>query len=312
MTAIETNGLTKHYGDIVALEDLNMTVETGTVHGFIGPNGAGKTTTIQLIVGLLSPTAGEVYVAGEPAHTTAAKEHLGYSPQEVAVYKSMTGRQNLVYLGQAAGMSRSAASERADELLDWLDLTEPANRRAGNYSGGMKRRLSLAQAMMHDPEVLILDEPTTGLDPTGRQAIMDALDSLAEEGLTVLVSSHVLAELEQYIDVVTVVHEGRHVLTDSARAVQETYGGEAFSVQTEDDERAASLLAESPVVQAVEADDDGIIVTTDDPDRFRRELQALLVEEGITLQSLSEEGTLQEAFADIIAPDEAVEGGDGA
>lgn len=312
MTMIETHNLTKRFGDVVAVESLDLTVKEGTVHGFVGPNGAGKTTAMQMIIGLLQPTEGKAFVGGEPAGSLAAKEQIGYSPQEVAMYDSMTGRRYLEYMGRAAGMDRSDARERAEELVEWLDLTGAEDRRTANYSGGMQRRLSLAQAMIHDPDVLILDEPTTGLDPTGRQQIMDALEELADEGLTVFVSSHVLSELEQYIDVVTIIRDGEHVLTDSIAAVQEGYGGEAFSVQTEDDERVAEFLGDGDLVQSVERETDRLLVTTDDADRFRRELQELLVEEGISLRSLSEEGTLQEAFTDIVgATDDGSEAASG-
>lgn len=303
MTAIETTNLTKRFGDVTAVDSLDLTVEEGTVHGFVGPNGAGKTTAMQLIIGLLQPTAGEAFVAGEPAGSLAANAHIGYSPQEVAMYDSMTGRRYLEYMGRAAGMSRGEVDERADELIEWLDLTDAAHRKTGTYSGGMKRRLSLAQAMIHDPDILILDEPTTGLDPTGRQRIMDALDALADEGLTVFVSSHVLSELEQYIDEVTILRAGEHILTDSIAAVQEAYGGEAFAVQTDDDQRVATLLEDSHLVHSVELDDQRLVVTTDEADAFRTGLQELLVEEGISLRSLSEEGTLQEAFTDIVTDD---------
>lgn len=300
MTMIETHNLTKHFGDVVAVDSVDLEVERGTVHGLVGPNGSGKTTAMQLIIGLLQPTEGEAYVDGEPAGSMAAKERIGYSPQEVAMYDSMTGRRYLEYMGRAAGMSRGDARERTDELIEWLELTEAADRQTGTYSGGMQRRLSLAQAMIHDPDVLFLDEPTTGLDPTGRQRIMDTLEELADEGLTVFVSSHVLSELEQYIEMVSILQDGQLVLTDSISAVQEAYGGQAFAVQTSDDERVATILSETELVHSAEVTDGRVVVTTDEPDQFREQLQQMLVDEGISLRSLTEEGTLQEAFTDIV------------
>jgi len=308
---IEASDLTKKYGETTAVDGLELAVETGSVHGFVGPNGAGKTTTMQMIVGLLSPTTGEVRIDGEPAGSIAAKRKIGYSPQELSLYESMTGREYLRYMGRVSGMSRSDAAERAEELLEWLDLTDAADQQAGGYSGGMKRRLSIAQALIHEPDLLVLDEPTTGLDPSGRQKIMDALESLPEDGMTVFVSSHVLAELEQYIDSVTILRDGELVVTDSIDDVQETYGGEAFAVETDDDERVRELLVDHDLVRSVDREDGRLLVMTDEPDEFRKELQQLLVDEGISLMSLTEEGTLQEAFADIMAgADGADEKGD--
>jgi len=297
---IETTNLTKHFGETVAVDGIDLTVEEGSVHGFVGPNGAGKTTAMQLLVGLLSPTDGEATIGGEPAGSKAAKELLGYSPQELALRESMTGRGYLEYMGRAAGMDKSDVRERADELLSWLDLKEAAGRRVGSYSGGMQRRLSLAQAMIHDPELLILDEPTTGLDPSGRQKIMDALRELPEQGMTVFVSSHVLAELEQYVGTVTILRDGEIVITDTIDAVQQAYGGQALAVETDDDERVGELLADIEVARNIEIEDGRLLVMTDDADQLRERLQGLLVEHDISLRSMSEAGTLQEAFADIL------------
>jgi ABC-2 type transport system ATP-binding protein len=300
MTMIETTNLTKRFGETIAVDGIDLIVEKGSVHGFVGPNGAGKTTTMQLLVGLLSPTEGEATVGSEPAGSKAAKELIGYSPQELALRESMTGRGYLEYMGRAAGMSKSGVRERADELLEWLDLEAAAGQRVGAYSGGMKRRLSLAQAMIHDPELLILDEPTTGLDPSGRQKIMDALEELPEEGMTVFVSSHVLSELEQYVGTVTILRDGEIVISDTIDAVQQAYGGQALAVETDDDETVAELLADVDVARSVELEDDRLVVMTDDADELRQRLQALLVEHDVSLRSMSEAGTLQEVFADIV------------
>ena len=300
---IAASNLTKTYGETTAVGGLDLDVEEGSVHGFVGPNGAGKTTTMQMIVGLISPSEGSVTIDGEPAGSVAAKSKIGYSPQELSLYDSMTGWEYLRHMGQVAGMSRSEVNERAEELLEWLSLTDAADQEAGGYSGGMKRRLSIAQARIHEPELLILDEPTTGLDPAGRQTIMDALESLPEEGITVFVSSHVLAELEQYIDTVTILRDGELVVTDSIDSVQDTYGGEAFAVDTDNNAAVAELLADHDLVRSVEREDGELLVMTDQPDEFRQALQQSLVDEGISLLSLTEEGTLQEAFTDIIDGD---------
>jgi len=300
MTLVEAEDLTKDYGDVRALDGLDLTVEAGSVHGLVGPNGAGKTTAMQLIVGLISPTAGEARVGGEPAGSVAAKERIGYSPQQLAPKASMSGRRYLTFVGRVAGLDRSAARDRAAELIEWLDLEAAAERRIGGYSGGMRRRISLAQALVHEPDLLVLDEPTAGLDPSGRQQVMDALEAIPEAGTTVFVSSHVLAELEQYVDVVTILRDGEEIVTDDVDVVQRTYGGEAIAVRTDDDETARELLAGAETVGTVEATEDRLLVTTDEPDACRREIQERLLEHDVALQSLSAEGTLQEAFVEAV------------
>lgn len=301
MTMIDARNLTKRFGETTAVDGIDLVVEEGSVHGFVGPNGAGKTTTMQLLVGLLEPTDGAVTIAGEPPGSKAANERLGYSPQELPLHESMTGRRYLEYMGRAAGMDRNAVRDRAAELLEWLDLTDAATQRIGEYSGGMKRRISLAQAMIHEPDLLILDEPTTGLDPSGRQQIMDALRDLPDEGITVFVSSHVLSELEQYVGTVTILRKGEIVTTDSIEGIQRAYGGEALAVATDDDQTVAELLAEIDIVRTVDREDERLVVMTDDADELRERLQTMLVEHDISLRSMSEAGTLQETFADIVA-----------
>ncbi len=237
--AIETTDLTKQFGDLTAVDGINLSVEQGRIHGFVGQNGAGKTTTIQMLVGLLSPTAGSATICGEPAGSLAAKKRIGYSPQEPQFYSTMTGYDYLRYMGKTAGMGGDAA-DRAKELLEWLDLDDAAHKKIGGYSGGMKRRLSMAQAVIHDPDVLILDEPTATLDPEGRKEIIDALQDMTDEGMTVFVSSHVLDELEKFIEYVTILHEGTLVESGPLDAIQdkvETEGGlqEAFLEIVNDD-----------------------------------------------------------------------------
>lgn len=300
---IETTNLTKEFGDVTAVDGIDLEVATGQIHGFVGPNGAGKTTAMQMLVGLLTPTEGSATIDGEPAGSMAAREVLGYSPQEPAFYDSMTGRRYLEYMANVAGMGSSAARERTDEMLAWLDLEDAADKPIGGYSGGMKRRLSLGQAMIHDPELLILDEPTAGLDPSGRRTIIESLQRLTAEGMTVFVSSHVLAELEQFIETVTILVDGEIVETASLDAIKDRYGGEAFAVDTADNEAVVDLLAAQSWVTTARIDDGTVTVMTDQPEAFKRKLQQLLAEEGIVLESMQQEGGLEDAFADIIQAD---------
>jgi ABC-2 type transport system ATP-binding protein len=206
--AIEAAGLTKRYADVVAVDDLTFSVREGSVTGFLGPNGAGKTTTLRMVLGLARPTAGEARVEGrryvelaDPART------VGANLEVAGAHPGRSGRNHLRALAAMAGLPRS----RADEVLRLVELEGAADRRAGKYSLGMRQRLGLAATLLGDPRVLVLDEPANGLDPQGIRWLRDFLRGMAGEGRTVLVSSHVLAEVAQTVDDVVVIHRGRMV-----------------------------------------------------------------------------------------------------
>ena len=209
--AIETHGLTKHYGHQPAVQDLDLCVPRGAVFGFLGRNGAGKTTTIGMLVGLLRPTHGEARLLGHDAQEDlrAALRHTGVLLDQPAFYPYLSGRENLWVVAQALG---GRAGQRIEECLETVELTGRAGDRFGAYSSGMKQRLGLAAALLNDPELLILDEPTTGLDPMGQRAIRALIRQLAQEtGKTIFLSSHQLHEVEQICDHAAVIEAGRLV-----------------------------------------------------------------------------------------------------
>lgn len=300
MAVIETRGLTKEYGDVTAVTDVDLTVEDGEIHGFVGHNGAGKTTTMQMLTGLVTPTRGEAYIGGDPAGTTAATKRIGYAPQDPAFYESMTGRDYLVYMAKLSAVEGSAR-DRADELLARLDLAGAADQAVGGYSGGMLRRLAVGQAMLGDPELLILDEPTAALDPEGRAMIIDALETLTDEGTTIFVSSHVLTELEQFIDTVTFLEEGRVVTSGPLTEVLSSTATERYIVDASDNDRLAGLLADHESVSGVDRGDDGaLVITTDDSEAFALALPRVLSDATLGLYSVDREGGLEERFLDIL------------
>jgi ABC-2 type transport system ATP-binding protein len=304
MAMIETSGLTKAYGDVTAVEDVDLTVENGDIHGFVGHNGAGKTTTMQMLTGLVTPTSGEAYIGGDPAGTRAAAERIGYAPQDPAFYDSMTGRDYLVYMGKLSAVDGSAR-DRAEEVLEWLDLTDAADQRVDGYSGGMLRRLVVGQAVLGDPELLILDEPTAALDPEGRAMIIDALEALTDEGTTVFVSSHVLTELEQFVDTVTFLRGGQVVASGPLEELLSSTV-ERFVVDASDNALLADLLADRESVGGVDREEDGrLVVTTDDPDAFAVALPRVLVDAGLGLYSVDRQGGLEERFLEVLEEGEA-------
>lgn len=303
MTAIEAVNLTKHYGDVKAVRGIDLQVEAGTIHGFVGPNGAGKSTTMGMLVGVVTPTVGEATIGGEPAGSHAALEQLGYAPQDPVFYESMSARSYLAYMGRLAAVEGSI-SERIDSLLEWLDLADAADQAIGGFSGGMQRRLGLAQAMVHDPDILILDEPTAELDPRGRASIIETLQQLADDGTTVFVSSHVLAELEQFVEAVTVINEGQVVTSGSLAAVREGLV-ESYTIESTDDDLLRVELEDCPAVERVDGTaESGVTVLVDDEAAFARTLPRLASEADIGLHGLSREQGLEEAFLQMIESEE--------
>src|SRR3954454_9078287 len=206
--AIEVSGLTKHFGAVVAVDDLSFTVDEGRVVGFLGPNGAGKTTTLRMLLGLVRPTQGHSAVLGQPFVTLEDPAHtVGAVLDGGMLHPGRSGRNHLKTLARAAGIG----TQRVDELLELVALSDAADRRAGGYSLGMRQRLRLAAALIGAPRVLVLDEPANGVDPQGIRWLRDFLKRLAGEGRAILVSSHVLAEVSQTVDDVVVISKGRSV-----------------------------------------------------------------------------------------------------
>ena len=208
--AIRTEGLSRRYGDVQAVSDLNLVVPAGSVFGFLGRNGAGKTTTIRLITGLARPDSGRAWIDGiESTDGDAqAQAQFGYLPQEPAFYGWMTAAETLDHAGRLFRIPAAERRERVNELLRLVDLSGAARRRVGGFSGGMKQRLGLAQALIHRPGVLILDEPMAGLDPAGRRDVLDLLEALRAH-VTVFFSTHILSDVERVCDRVGILHEGR-------------------------------------------------------------------------------------------------------
>jgi len=210
---IETRNLVKKYGDMLAVDDVTFEVHAGEVFGFLGPNGAGKTTTIKMIVGLLRPTSGTVTVAGYDvqARPMQAKAASGYVPDTPNLYAKLTGRELLRFVGDLYNLDRPSVARRVDELLRTFDLEAAADDTVDSYSHGMQQKASLAAALMHDPKVLVLDEPTVGLDPKSARLIKDILRQMAERGAAVFLSTHILEIAERMCDRIGIINHGRLV-----------------------------------------------------------------------------------------------------
>ena len=231
---IETNALVKRYGDKVAVNNVSFVVNSGEVFGFLGPNGAGTTTTIKMIVGLLQPTSGTVKVAGYDVQTQPlmAKAASGYVPDTPNLYAKLTGRELLRFVGDLYDLDRQQVAQRTEELLRVLDLGEAADNTVDSYSHGMQQKASLAAALMHDPKVLVLDEPTVGLDPKSARLIKDILRQMADRGAAVFLSTHILEIAERMCDRIGIINKGELVAVGTMDELRSL--GKAGEVSLED------------------------------------------------------------------------------
>jgi ABC-2 type transport system ATP-binding protein len=226
----------KRYGTLVAVDGLSLEIRPGEIFGLLGPNGAGKSTTVNLAVGLLSPDEGRVTIGdgGSPADATV-RRRIGVAPQSLAVYDQLTGQENLEFFGRMYGLSGSSLAARVKWALRFVQLEDRSGDRAGAYSGGMKRRLNLAAALVHDPELLLLDEPTVGVDPQSRNAIFESIEALRTEGRTIIYTTHYMEEAARLCDRVGVIDHGRLLAVDTVPALLAAHGGVPTLIVTRTD-----------------------------------------------------------------------------
>lgn len=226
MNVLECAGLVKAFGDLVAVDDVGFHIAAGETYGLLGPNGAGKTTSISMIAGILEADAGKVTVAGSEitTRTTDGNSEIGYVPQDIAIYPDLTARENLRFFGKLYGIPKAALPSRIDEVLDVIGLKDRSDDRTDEYSGGMKRRLNIGIGLLHEPSLLILDEPTVGVDPQSRNSILESVELLGQAGTAVLYTTHYMEEAERLCDRVAIIDGGRIRAEGTRRELVELVG----------------------------------------------------------------------------------------
>lgn len=288
---IEFVGASRWYGQVIGVNDVTCTFQPG-ITAVLGQNGAGKTTMMKLITGQLRTTTGYVRIKGmDPFANPAVFKHLGYCPDIDNFYEHMTGQQFVFYLARLAGFDDRSAKRLTGEMLERVDMLHAANRKIAGYSKGMRQRVKLAQAMLHDPDIILLDEPLNGLDPMGRRQLMDLLGELAAEGKTIIVSSHILFEVEQMTRNVLLMHRGRLLASGNIRVIRELIDKypQRIRVETPEPRAVAAKLVQLPFVSNVRFEPNGkaLELQTKEPDKFYDYLPTLTLDENLPISGFS-------------------------
>ena len=311
--AIRTHGLTKRFGSILAVDGLDLEVPAGSVFGFLGPNGAGKTTTLRMLTGLARPSAGTAEVAGIPIglDRPELRRRLGYLDQDPRYYGWMRGRELLELVGRLAGLEGAELRTRTAEMLDRTGLTEAGNRRIGGYSGGMRQRLGIAQALIHRPAIVFLDEPVSSLDPEGRRDVLELIAGLRGE-MTVVLSTHVLGDVERVCDRVAILDRGRLVTESGLEDLLAEHARPIYRLVPETGQDAAvealtEKLTAADWAGGIDREPGGIVrVAAHDEARASAEILPLVVAAGVRLAAFERvRPTLEDVFLELVGPTRA-------
>jgi ABC-2 type transport system ATP-binding protein len=288
---LEVSGLVKRFGQRVAVDDVSFTIAAGETYGLLGPNGAGKTTTISMVCGLLAPDAGGVQVAGHEMSPKAveAKADIGLVPQDLALYEDMTANDNLRFFGRLQGLKGKELAARVDEVLEVVGLADRSGERIDTYSGGMKRRANIAVGLLHRPRLLVLDEPTVGVDPQSRNAILESVEQLSGAGLSVLYTTHYMEEAERLCDRIGIIDDGRIVAQGTRRQLIDQVGqADVIEVSGQGPLDALGGAARMiPGVQAVDRGERGLSIRTANGAGALAEVVAAAARSGVSITGLT-------------------------
>ncbi len=303
---IETKDLTKRYGSLVAVDELDLKVKADTVHGFLGPNGAGKTTTLKILVGLLRPDGGSVNVLGQELgwDKPDVRSRIGYMPELPKLPKHLKGTELLDVYGRMYGMTKEAREKQIPKLLDMVGLKERGNDLIGKYSKGMQQRLGMAQALLNEPELVILDEPGLGLDPVGMVEVRETMKEIAKEGVTVFLSSHLLHEVEQICSHVTIINKGVAVASGTLKQISAKVKG-PVTIEAEVNKLSKAVIKkvkELPFVTEASREGKKLLVEIKTRDDVRSQVSEAITAGGGIVISMNLRGeSLEDVFMDLLA-----------
>lgn len=301
MNAIETIGLTRRFGDVLAVDELNLQVQAGTIYGLIGPNGAGKTTTLRMLAGLLEPSGGEILVNGEPVQGNWHELHykIGYMPDFFGVYEDMLVWEYLDFFARCYKLPAEKRSKVVPELLELVDLASKREAYVQTLSRGMRQRLCLAHALVQDPQVLLLDEPASGLDPRARVEMRELLRELGAMGKTILLSSHILSELAEMCDAIAIIEHGRIVTSGTLPEIsRDAGGGKLLRMRVLSNmDTAGVVLRNQPGIGQVYVHDGSLEAEYNGSEEQAADILQILVQAGVRVAAYSETtGNLEEVF----------------
>lgn len=289
---LEVHNLVKKYGDFTAVKGISFDIKEGEIFSLLGPNGAGKTTTISMLSTLYIPTSGDATIGGHSItkDPMAVKQVIGVVPQDIALYEDLTARENLTFWGQMYGLSGKDLSNRIDEVLEQIDLTDKAKNRVKTYSGGMKRRVNIGVGLLHKPRLLFMDEPTVGIDPQSRRAILDTVKDLNKQGMTVLYTTHYMEEAQELSDRVGIIDHGDLIALGTQDELTKQVGETDTLIlhvgENDDPETLAGSLKNLQGVQHAEVSDHSVAIVTPSAEEILASVVTKANERGIKIRSI--------------------------
>jgi ABC-2 type transport system ATP-binding protein len=300
MSMISVNNVSKNYGKLRAVDNLSIEITAGTSFGLLGPNGAGKSTTISMLSGLFPPDTGSISIGGYDLwqQPLAARKMMGVVPQDIALYPALSARENVHFFGRLQGLAGAALRNRCEEVLELVGLRDRAKEPIKNYSGGMKRRINIAAGLVHNPKLLMLDEPTVGVDPQSRRAILDVIKELNAQGITVLYTSHYMEEVAELCPYIAVIDHGKIIARGTQPELHAMLGDADFiRIATSEPLLDTSFLSSIPEVKQVAAQGQELTITVADGSRALAALVTALVAHGVDITGVKvEQANLEAVF----------------
>jgi ABC-2 type transport system ATP-binding protein len=299
MALITVNQLQKQFGNETAVKELTFTINKGSCTALLGPNGAGKTTTLKMLAGLVTPTKGSIDFVG--MENVDLRNHIGYLPQHPVFYNWMTAREFLIYVGRLAHLTKQAAVQKADELIQLVDLEEAKNRKIGGFSGGMKQRLGIAQTMVHEPKLIMLDEPVSALDPVGRRDVIEMLRELKKQ-TTIIFATHVLNDAEEVCDEILIIRNGEMALSGTLEQLREQHQQDIITVSVKrHDEKWLEMIQQQEYVMDVKVEKNSITLFVNGVESARDQVLKELVAYQVPVNSFSiGQSSLEDVFMKVV------------